>query len=72
MENRVINGRGPLPFSIHGELRHRSGALLPDQDKRASYAQLYIYDSSVALNERAERNLQLNAGVLDIIQANIL
>ncbi|KAF6136986.1 hypothetical protein GIB67_030750 [Kingdonia uniflora] len=54
MDNRVINGRGPLPFSIHGELRHRSGALLPDQDKRASYTQLHIYDSSVPLNERTE------------------
>ncbi|KAF6176909.1 hypothetical protein GIB67_030592 [Kingdonia uniflora] len=52
--NQVINGRGTLPFSINGELRHRSGALLPDQDKRACYAQLYIYDSSEALNERAE------------------
>ncbi|KAF6147453.1 hypothetical protein GIB67_022113 [Kingdonia uniflora] len=56
MDNRVINGRGPSPFSIHGELRHRSGALLLDQEKRTSYAQLYIYDSSVALNEHAERN----------------
>ncbi|KAF6165423.1 hypothetical protein GIB67_017905, partial [Kingdonia uniflora] len=48
------------------------GALLPDHDKCARYAQLYIYDSSVALNERAKQNLQLNAYVLDIIQANLL
>ncbi|KAF6173591.1 hypothetical protein GIB67_022950 [Kingdonia uniflora] len=72
LNDRVINGRGPLPFTIHGELRHRIGSVLPDPNEDAKYAQLYIYDSSAALNECAERNPQLRIDVLDIIQENLL
>ncbi|KAF6156643.1 hypothetical protein GIB67_017779 [Kingdonia uniflora] len=69
---RVVNGRGSLSFTIHGELRHRIESVLPDPNEHAKYAQLYIYDSSAALNERTERNPQLRIDVLDIIQENLL
>ncbi|PIA36704.1 hypothetical protein AQUCO_03300131v1 [Aquilegia coerulea] len=36
MDDRVLGGRGPRPFTIHGELHHRTGSLLPDQDQRPS------------------------------------
>ncbi|KAI9432367.1 hypothetical protein H4582DRAFT_1787791, partial [Lactarius indigo] len=47
-------GGGPYTFRLHGELIHRAGSLLPpDGDQVAPiYAQLYIYDSDVALNHR--------------------
>ena len=37
-------GQGPPVFRIHGELRHLSGSLLPEESARPSYSQLYIID----------------------------
>ncbi|KAF6155697.1 hypothetical protein GIB67_007134 [Kingdonia uniflora] len=72
MNDQVINGRGSLPFTIHGELRHRIGLVLPDPNEHAKYAQIYMYDSSAALNECTEQNPQLRIDILDIIQENLL
>ncbi|KAF6169428.1 hypothetical protein GIB67_021431 [Kingdonia uniflora] len=72
LDDRILNGRGPKPFSIYGELKHRVGALLHDLGKQATYAQLYIYDSALALNTRISRNPQLNTNVLKIIQDNLM
>ncbi|KAH7836010.1 hypothetical protein Vadar_031941 [Vaccinium darrowii] len=62
-DDRVLPGRGPTPFTIHGELRHRVGSLLPQQGNDASYAQLYIYDPASALEARNRRNQQLRRDV---------
>ncbi|KAH9053086.1 hypothetical protein EDB87DRAFT_1569732, partial [Lactarius vividus] len=45
-------GGGPYTFRLHGELIHRAGSLLPPEGDQVApvYAQLYIYDSDVALN----------------------
>ncbi|KAF6158047.1 hypothetical protein GIB67_014841, partial [Kingdonia uniflora] len=67
-----LNGRGPKPFSIYGELKHRVEALLPNLGKQTAYAQLYIYDFASALNVRVSRNPQLNTDVLKIIQDNLM
>ncbi|KAF6160384.1 hypothetical protein GIB67_019153 [Kingdonia uniflora] len=72
LDDQILNGRGPKPFSIYGELKHRVGALLPDLGKQAAYAQLYIYDSASVLNARISRNPQLNTNVLKIIQDNLM
>ena len=39
-----LHGRGPPVFQIHGELRHLSGSLLPEDSVQPCYSQLYIYD----------------------------
>jgi hypothetical protein len=39
-----ILGRGPPVFRIHGELRHLSGSLLPEESVNPCYSQLYVYD----------------------------
>ncbi|KAG5565870.1 hypothetical protein RHGRI_001698 [Rhododendron griersonianum] len=44
LDKRVLSGRGPTSFTIHGELRHRTGSLLHIPGEHASYARLYIYD----------------------------
>ena len=49
LDPRVLSGRGPTSFTIHGELRHRTGSLQPQPGQDASYAQLYIYDPNLAL-----------------------
>ncbi|KAF6170579.1 hypothetical protein GIB67_000514 [Kingdonia uniflora] len=72
LDDCILNGRGPIPFSIHRELKHRVGALLPEQIHYPIYVQLYIYDSSSALNARADRNPQLDLAILQLIQDNLL
>ncbi|KAH7865614.1 hypothetical protein Vadar_008921 [Vaccinium darrowii] len=67
-DDRVLGGRGPTSFTIHGELRHRTGSLLPLPGYDASYAQLYIYDPDSALEVRSRRNPQLRRDVLQTIQ----
>ncbi|KAF6167543.1 hypothetical protein GIB67_031744 [Kingdonia uniflora] len=64
MDDRVPHGRGPSSFVIHGELHHRIGALVPNKEQEASYAQLYIYNPSTSINTHHKRNLRLNKGNL--------
>ncbi|CAG8532506.1 1532_t:CDS:2 [Acaulospora morrowiae] len=40
----ILQGHNSYSFGIHRELRHLLGALLPNADQEATYAQLYIYD----------------------------
>ena len=59
LDPRVLTGRGPTSFTIHGELRHRTGSLIPQSGNEAKYCQLYIYDHSSALDIRSRRNPHL-------------
>ncbi|KAF5933474.1 hypothetical protein HYC85_029645 [Camellia sinensis] len=70
LDPRVLRGSGPKPFIIHGELRHRTGSLLPQPGQDATYAQLYIYDPNSALEVRNRRNPHLQKDVLKTIQDN--
>ncbi|KAL5699216.1 DNA helicase [Ranunculus cassubicifolius] len=68
INDRVLNGCGPSSFTIHGQLHHNVGSLLPEPDKDPKYAQLYIYDAFTAQNYRQQRNPHLRKDVLDIVQ----
>ncbi|GAB2302287.1 hypothetical protein Dimus_039075 [Dionaea muscipula] len=70
--DRIITGPGPFPFTIYGELRHRTGSLLPEDGLNATYAQLYIYDLDTTLDIRMQRNPKLRQDVLLIIQNTLL
>ncbi|XP_052200448.1 uncharacterized protein LOC127806909 isoform X1 [Diospyros lotus] len=72
LDPRVLSGKGPTSFTIHGELRHRTGSLQPQPGQDASYAQLYIYDPDSALEIRNRRNPILRRDVLKTIQDNLL
>ncbi|KAF6159405.1 hypothetical protein GIB67_032176 [Kingdonia uniflora] len=72
MDDRVIPGRGPSSFVIHGELHHRIGALLPNQGQEAMYEQLYIYNPGTTLHTRQRRNPHLKRDVLKIIEDTLL
>ncbi|KAI3839877.1 hypothetical protein MKW98_010182, partial [Papaver atlanticum] len=58
----------PPLFTIHGQLRHRTGTLLPKNQQSGTYSQLYIYDPKAAVSKRLELNPRLNITVLEIIQ----
>ncbi|PIA30674.1 LOW QUALITY PROTEIN: hypothetical protein AQUCO_05400048v1 [Aquilegia coerulea] len=72
MDKRILKGRGPTSFTIHGQLSHQIGSLLPESDKSPSYSQLYIYDPHIALECLQKRNLHLNPAILKIIQETLL
>ena len=72
LDPRVLSGRGPTSFTIHGELRHRTGSLQPRPGQDASYAQLYIYDPDSALEIRSRKNPNLRMDVLKTIQDSLL
>ena len=63
-------GRGPYTFVLQGQLNHLSGALHPAQGVPPTYAQLYIYDSDVALQYRLghQNNTLLDRIVLNELQ----
>jgi len=51
VDTKINDGRGPYVFHIHGGLNHRIGDLMPVEGQQPVYAQLYIYDPQVALDE---------------------
>lgn len=72
MDDRDIVGHGPSSFTIHGELRHRTGSLQHNPEGHPVFSQLYIYDPSAAMAFRRLRNPDLNSDVLNIIQSVML
>lgn len=69
---QVNNGRGPYVFHVHGELSHQIGDLMPTEGRQPVYAQLYIYDPRAALDERMQRNHDLNRRTMDKLQTILL
>jgi Helitron helicase-like domain at N-terminus len=63
-----ILGQGPPVFRIHGELRHLSGSLLPEESVSPSYSQLYIFDLQEAFRYRIIRNDNLSLHTMQILQ----
>ena len=45
---------GPQSMRIHGSLYHLIGALRPEPDQQAHFAQLYVYDGEEQLNQRMQ------------------
>lgn len=72
MDDRTLGQHGIKSFTIHGELRHRTGSLLPETGSEPIYSQLYIYDPNAALKFRHARNKGLKKEVLEIIQTVLL
>jgi hypothetical protein len=72
IDHEINSGRGPYVFRIHGELCHRIGHLIPSEGQRAVYAQLYIYDPHVALDERMQRNENLSRRTMERLQTLLL
>jgi hypothetical protein len=70
--NRVNHGRRGWVFRVEGELCHLIGALRPDEGVPPSYAQLYIYDSQLALQQRMNRNDDLCHDTMSSLQSMLL
>ncbi|KAF7814740.1 uncharacterized protein G2W53_028709 [Senna tora] len=46
------NGKGPYVFRLNGQNMHLMGGLLPYQDERPKFSQLYIYDTDNEVSNR--------------------
>jgi hypothetical protein len=66
------HGRSGWVFCIQGQLSHWSGALSPCDGIAPAYAQLYIYDHTVALQQRMKRNTDLDRTTMKILQQIII
>ena len=66
--DRSVMGHGPPVFRIHGELRHLSGSVLPEDTAPPSYSQLYIYDRHAAYQYRISRNENLSVNTMLALQ----
>jgi hypothetical protein len=51
-EDQLVSRRGGWVFRISGELCHLVGSLYPNDGVPPAYAQLYIYDSRLALHQQ--------------------
>ena len=71
-DQSLLNGSGPYVLKLYGELYHNHGALILNEDRDASYAQLYIYDSQMALNQRMNRNQSLDRDTMSQLQDMLL
>jgi hypothetical protein len=63
-----LHGRGPPVFRIHGELKHLTGSLLPEEQHAPCYSQLYVYDPHQAYQYRVTRNENLSLQTMRILQ----
>lgn len=73
--DRSVNQRfGPdqWVFKIHGQLRHLSGALEPDEGTPPSYSQLYLYEPTEALDLRMQRNNEQRVDTMSMLQRLLL
>ena len=71
-EDRNVNRRAGWVFRIEGELCHLIGSLRPQQDRLPSYAQLYIYDAGLALEQRMYRNDERSSSTMHSLQSMLL
>jgi hypothetical protein len=69
-DDKNINRHGPNAwvFRILGNLRHLSGALTAPEGVAPSYAQLYTFDPTVALQQRVNRNSNLRRDTMQSLQ----
>ncbi len=68
VDEAVTNSSGPYSFHVSSELHHRMGSLLPGENQKMSYAQLYIYDPMEALGMRSCCNPNLKPEIMSALQ----
>ncbi len=68
VDEAVTNSSGPYSFRISGELHHRMGSLLPGENQKMSYAQLYIHDPMEALEMCNHHNPNLKPEIMSALQ----
>jgi hypothetical protein len=69
IDHSVTGTTGVYSFRVHGELCHKMGSLLPENETmEKSYAQLYVHDPDEALNIRQRRNPACQRPIMHALQ----
>ena len=69
IDHSVTGTTGVYSFRVHGELCHKMGSLLPENETmEKSYAQLYVHDPDEALNIRQRRNPACQQPIMHALQ----
>ncbi|KAK8935045.1 hypothetical protein KSP39_PZI013966 [Platanthera zijinensis] len=55
-------------FRAHGSIYHKIGSLLPVENARPRYIQLYIYDTKHEIDHRLQENTEFDRALLEIIR----
>ena len=63
-DTRIDFSAGVQVFSIHGELFHYQGPLIPGSQEVPKFAQLLFYDPDYATDVRLQRHTMLNQSIL--------
>lgn len=66
--HRIRFGRSPPFYKIQGEVFHRIGSLMPEENRTPVYSQLFIYDHKQALRYRKNRNPDRNPKTMNTLQ----
>ena len=68
----LLQGNGPYVLRLHDELCHDHGTLLPNDGAPPAYAQLYISDPAMALQQRMQWNAELSPTIMSDLQEMLL
>ncbi len=68
LDGTVLDGHGPPCYKIQGELYHQLGPVLPEDNHRPLYSQLYIFDNAQALGERERNNPLTKHATMSLLQ----
>ena len=70
LDTSVLNSRGgAYTFRIHGTIYHRMGSLLPNENERPAFAQIYIFDAENEINNRHSVANHVNVETLAELQS---
>ncbi|KAM5582463.1 hypothetical protein ABKV19_002737, partial [Rosa sericea] len=68
VDQNLATGGGTFTFRAQGSIYHKIGTLLPNEDNRPRFLQLYIYDTDHELQNRMLENESLHRDVVETIQ----
>ena len=72
IDTSINMGRGPYVFKISGQIYHRIGSMLPEENEDPQFLQLYIYDTENEVANRLESFQRSGHGLrADIVESLI-
>jgi hypothetical protein len=66
--NEEFQGSGVSNFTVHGQVYHFIGSLLPNEGQAPKFAQLYIYDTENEIRNRLNIMQDLDITILQNLQ----
>ena len=68
VDHSITGTSGIYSFRVHGEMYHSIGTILPDNEARPQFAQIYVYDTEHELQNRMNVMPNLDPVILEELQ----